>query len=118
MTRWLSQNKAGPLLGCAGPFVNQIIRGKRTPPLDRIDAWATALELDDATRASFRRLAAISHLPREVQAEFTELIEGNAKRIAILEQTFTELTATNNALRAELATLKAKQDRSRGRSTR
>lgn len=73
----ISQNRAGPLLGCAGPFVNQLIRRVRTPPIDSLERWADALGLEGADRTRFiiaGHLAHASPLIRSLVAEQGRLL--------------------------------------------
>lgn len=84
-----SQNRAGPALGCTGPFVNQVIRRKAKPPLDQIERWADALHLEGDARAEFIRLAYLAHAPEQVR----QLVEAQAEMIA-------KLTARVEALEA------------------
>ena len=57
-------------VGVTGPFVNMICRGKATPPLDTIDAWADALELQGLYRKEFKLLAGLAHVPDQAVREF------------------------------------------------
>jgi transcriptional regulator with XRE-family HTH domain len=68
----LSQNKAGPRLGCSGPFVNQLVRGKAKPPLDRLTHWADVLSLSGAERERFIILGHLAHATPLVRALVAE----------------------------------------------
>lgn len=59
----LSQEGFARAVGAVGPHVNLIIKGKRTPPLDRLDAWADALGLSPEERRTFKFLAGLAHIP-------------------------------------------------------
>lgn len=79
-------------------YLGQVLRDKnpKPPPLERIEAWANALGLKDADLQRFIDLAAIAHLPEEVQPRFVRLLddvkdlrtlaEQNATRIAKLQK--------------------------------
>lgn len=43
-------------------YLSQVIAGKKPPPIKRLDAWAKALDLDDAERERFLDLACIAHI--------------------------------------------------------
>ena len=53
-------------------LVSQVITGKRTIPLDKLDAWTKALDLSEADAAEFRRLALAEQAPA-LAAELAEL---------------------------------------------
>ena len=57
-------------VGVTGPLINMIIKRKATPPMDRIEGWAEALGLTGDDRTVFLDLAALAHLPSEVQVRF------------------------------------------------
>lgn len=58
----------------AQSYLSQVIAGKKPPPIDRIDAWADALELKDKERDHFIDLACLAHLPIEVQPHFEKIL--------------------------------------------
>ena len=53
--------------GVAWSFVHRVRKGKRIPPLDRIDAWADVFALTGRKRKRFLDLAHWSHVPVEVR---------------------------------------------------
>lgn len=55
-------------------YVSKVIKGQKPPPMDRLPAWADALELYGDERQRFMDLAAIAHLPAEVQPRFVALL--------------------------------------------
>lgn len=55
-------------------YVSKVLKGKKPPPLDRLDSWANALELYGEERQNFMDLAAIAHLPAAVQPRFLALL--------------------------------------------
>lgn len=57
-------------VGTASSTISQISSGKRTPPLERMDAWATALGLKGAARARFIELAQLAHCPEPIAREY------------------------------------------------
>lgn len=70
-THWLirsglSQSAFAKAAGCPSAWVNLIIRGQRTPPLDRLDAWANILKIPPASRADFEYAAGLAHCPPSI----------------------------------------------------
>lgn len=72
----ISQNSAGPMLGCSGPFVNQIVKGKRKPPLDQISSWARTLGLVEGTAEwdEFHLEAQLAHSPEALRPFVRNLV--------------------------------------------
>ena len=62
-------------VGIAQGFASNVVSGRRTPPLDAIDAWADSLHLAGDERSTFLDLAAVAHLPKQSQARFLTVIE-------------------------------------------
>lgn len=67
LTAWAKQ------VACAHSLVSHITRGERTPPLDRMPAWADALKLQGKDRDQFMELAALAHAPARIHALVQEL---------------------------------------------
>ncbi len=81
----LDQKEFAKKVGEDYPFLNNIVRGHRSPPLDRVEKWGTALGLDRAEAKHFFIMACIAHVPKEGQAAMAKLIEnleelGNSQR--------------------------------------
>jgi transcriptional regulator with XRE-family HTH domain len=56
-------------------YLTKVLKGTKPPPLARLDAWADALDIPDVERQRFKDLAAIAHLPLEVQSRFVGLLQ-------------------------------------------
>ena len=107
----LSQNKAGPLLGCSGPFVNHLCRGKAKPPLDRVPGWADILGLVGDDRAAFIEAARLAHTPPEIRAAVAALREAAPATAAFLDKQAPgslDAVARVAALEQEVAELRAR----------
>lgn len=87
-----------------GPHVNLICSGKRTPPLDRIPAWADALGLSGDARDEFIRLGHLAHAPEQVRQE----VERMRSELAAARQDVGDLRLQVADLIAENARLAAK----------
>ena len=59
--------------------LNRVIRGERIPPLDRLDAWADALE-GHVDREAFFELARLEHTPSEIR---TALFKARAENVRL-----------------------------------
>lgn len=59
--RGWSQRRFAALVGVNQAQLGRIVRGERRPPLDRMQAWAEALALDDAAARELARLALVEH---------------------------------------------------------
>jgi transcriptional regulator with XRE-family HTH domain len=69
--------------------VGNVVRGARNPSMEDAARWAKALGLTGELRQRFIRLAAITHLPQEVQADFEGVVRDVdllKKRLARLER--------------------------------
>jgi transcriptional regulator with XRE-family HTH domain len=62
-------------IGSSQSYLSRVINGLRNPPLDRIDEWARALEMEQLEAPRFRNLAEVAHLPQAVQPKFVEFLE-------------------------------------------
>lgn len=58
----------------AQAYLTLVVSGKRPPLIERIDAWADALELKGKERDRFIDLACIAHLPTAVQPHFEKIL--------------------------------------------
>ena len=56
-------------------YISNVMAGKRPPPIEKIDKWINALELDKEEAKKFLYLACVAHLPKEVQPEFEKLLD-------------------------------------------
>ncbi len=65
-------------------WIQQIRQGTKTPPMKEMETWATALKLLGYERQYFLDLAAIAHLPEEVQTRFEHMAE-HARRVRMAE---------------------------------
>lgn len=78
-------------VGTSQSFLSQIIAGKRTPPLDQIEAWANVLELHGENRAEFIRLAYLAHCPGPIAEEHLRLrarVDKLERRVAEYEDKY------------------------------
>jgi transcriptional regulator with XRE-family HTH domain len=64
----ISQARLAALAGCSSSFVNQVMKGKTTLPINRITSWADALSLTGAARSSFLVEALLAHSPPLIAA--------------------------------------------------
>jgi transcriptional regulator with XRE-family HTH domain len=80
----LSQRKFADMVGAVNPHINLVISGKRTPPLDRIADWATALNLSGKARDEFELHAYLAHCPEPIRKRFLE----NEVRLKKLEEDY------------------------------
>lgn len=69
-------------IGSSSGFMTDVIKGRRTPPLDRLDAWADVLGLDGQERTLFLDLAALAHLPDEVRPRFLTIYQEHRELMA------------------------------------
>lgn len=58
---------------CPVSLVSEVIRGRRKPPLARLEAWSRLLLATDAERLAFVRAGALVHAPEVVQCWVAEL---------------------------------------------
>jgi transcriptional regulator with XRE-family HTH domain len=69
----LSQSDLSRRVGDPQAWISQIIKGKRTPPLDRIESWADALHLTGPERERFILEAHLAHCTPVIAARFRQL---------------------------------------------
>jgi transcriptional regulator with XRE-family HTH domain len=74
-------------------FIGDIIRGRRNPPLDKLEAWAAELKLRGAERDAFMRAGMLAHCPESVRGEFLKL----SSRVERLEKTLAEYEKRHGA---------------------
>ncbi len=70
---------AEEVLGGTHGQVFNVIAGRRTPPLDEVERWATKLGLEGKDRQTFLDLAALTHLPVDVEARFLRILKEHDK---------------------------------------
>lgn len=57
-------------------FMTDVIKGRRTPPLDRLDRWIEVLGLSPKEADQFRFLAGVAHIPEpSIRAIVTAIYE-------------------------------------------
>lgn len=73
----LTASDFAAIIGRSHSWISQVKTGKRTPPLDQLPLWARKLGIEQGSEEyrRFRMLAAIAHLPVEVQPEFELLVD-------------------------------------------
>lgn len=59
--------------GYAHSNVAAVIKGRRPPPLDKIERWAVALDLDGTEKQRFIHAAYLEHAPEQVRGLVAEL---------------------------------------------
>jgi transcriptional regulator with XRE-family HTH domain len=81
--------------------VSKILSGKHgphPPPVGKeLDAWAKALEVPLNQRQRFADLAAIAHLPAEIQARFEGIYEEHLRLKAELADALAQMRAMRRA---------------------
>ena len=60
-SRGISHRLFARQIGSSQGFISQIIRNERRPPIDRIDAWISVLDLSSEQADQFRWLAHLEH---------------------------------------------------------
>jgi hypothetical protein len=90
----MSQSLFAKEVGHPVSFVNLIIHGHRTPPLERIEQWADLLKLSGQPRDRFLAMAAIAHLPDKIRVEFENLYDDHIQ----LREEYAELFAKYRSL--------------------
>lgn len=78
-------------VGTSQGFVSEILRGNRTPPLDRIEKWAEALGLKSEERVEFIRHAHLAHCPDTIRDDYLRLrarVDKLERRVAEYEDKY------------------------------
>src|SRR5688500_14810609 len=78
----LNQAQFARRVGTTRGFVNNVLHGRRTPPLDEIGAWADVLALKGAKRDHFLELAELAHAPERLARRYLAMQE----RLRVLEE--------------------------------
>ncbi len=69
-------------------YLSRVIANKKPPPMDRLAAWAKALELRGIELERFLDLACIAHLPSDAQPRFEKILA----RLEAAETALTQIT--------------------------
>src|SRR3954468_16926301 len=69
-------------VGCTHGQISNIIAGRRSPPLDRLDQWCAELGLAEQARERFVVLACLTHAPDQVRT----LVTGLEQRVETAER--------------------------------
>jgi hypothetical protein len=77
---------AEKMIGSTHGQVFNVIAGRRTPPLDEVERWATKLGLEGRERQRFLDLAALAHLPIEIEARMLRTFAEHAEMIERFRQ--------------------------------
>lgn len=88
-------------IGSSSGFMTDVIKGRRTPPLDRLDTWADVLGVTGAERQQFLLLAGLAHIPDQavrdmVANQLTHLqaeVDHQSVQIAMLTERVTAMEA-------------------------
>jgi transcriptional regulator with XRE-family HTH domain len=56
-------------------FVSDLVRDRRTPPLEDVEKWSEILGLRGAARERFQDLAVIAHIPAVGRSRFLRFLE-------------------------------------------
>lgn len=67
--------------GISHVSVSLICRGHRTPKLGSVEQWSIILGLSGTRRSRFINLAALAHLPPEVERRFIRILDINERLI-------------------------------------
>ena len=90
----LNQSTFAARVGHPRAFINQILKGTRSPPLDRLNIWAKSLNLrEEGEVKRFIDLAAIAHIPVEVRPRFETWYEEHQQLKADYADLFAEVRA-------------------------
>lgn len=87
----LSQNKFGQSVGHSSGFINMVISGERTPPLDKVAMWAEVLKITGKDREEFTRHAYLAHCPDEIRDDYFRLrarVDKLERRVAEFEDKY------------------------------
>ncbi len=72
--------------GISQGFASNLLAGRRTPPLARVEAWCTSLGLTGEERQHFCDQAAIAHLPAAAQARLIQLLDDAADMLETVRE--------------------------------
>lgn len=78
----ISQSAFSRTIGHPVAWINQIIHGHRTPPLDEVEGWADKLGLTGRDKVRFVNLAALAHLPDAVAQRFVKILDEHERLLA------------------------------------
>lgn len=62
-------------VGTSPGFITDVMKERRTPPIDRIPAWSDVLGLKGSERERFLELAVITHIPTEARPHFLKILQ-------------------------------------------
>lgn len=68
----LSRRNFAKIVGYASPNIDQVVAGKRVPPIAQLDKWSKALG-GAVDPALFRELALLEHTPAEIRERYLAL---------------------------------------------
>ena len=71
--RGLTQRDFADKCGFSTGLPGNLVNGARTPPLDKLDVMAKALDLNNIERASFIESAHLAHCPQFIRDRLTQL---------------------------------------------
>ena len=77
----MSQMDLARAVGTSSSVVSQACLGQRPPPLQRMEAWADALGLDERARAVFIATAQLAHAPEAVRQRVASLEQRLANQV-------------------------------------
>lgn len=91
-------------------YLSRVLSGHRPPPIERLEAWADALDLVDDERQTFLDLGALENLPASIRPRFVELYTSFKRREALFHIQASEAEALKRlvgTLEQHVATLEA-----------
>jgi len=71
----MSQRTFAKVAKIAPSFISNLVTGDRSPPPEKLDEWAEILHLTPTQHRRLRELAAIRHLPAEVQPDMLMVLD-------------------------------------------
>lgn len=105
----LNITKMAERVNTSHSMISQVISGKNTPPLEKMDAWATALGLEDQERTEFIDLAAIAHIDEparsRIESVYLEHV-AQGQELTTMRAEIAELRAIVDELQREKRTTK------------
>lgn len=84
----ISKKEFAERVGTSPSVVTDTVKNRRTPPPDKVEAWADALGLDGLSRDRFRFWAGVAHIPGDLRPIFVDIyeaFESQEARIVALE---------------------------------